>query len=402
VCRTTPRGPLHVVRILGRSRRWRAAAGAALMALGGREPDEAPGRWARVGGTRIVALLLLVAVLAVLARPVGLRGVALVTVADGLGLDVPRPFAPAVEQVPDVIGGVEVDRYAPSANGVSSADPAIVLVPGAAPAGRDDERVVAIATALARASRTVVVPELEVYGENLVPADIERLVNVAGALSRDHRPVVLAGLSFGGSLSLVAADDPRLADRVALVATFGAYADLAGVIQAVTTGVSLVDGEQIGWDPDPRAAEIVEEQLLGLLTRADREAVVAVLMKDRDAASLRSELQAVYDLLQDDDPERTMVHVDAAPEAVRDRIAEVSPARAAPALAVPIVALHTRDDPVIPYGELARLKVAYPRTEALTLATFDHVGLGDEDAGWWVTARDLWTTARFVHRVLGA
>ncbi len=35
------------------------------------------------------------------------------------------------------------------------------------------------------------------------------------------------------------------------------------------------------------------------------------------------------------------------------------------------------------------------------LATFDHVGLGDEDEGWWVTARDLWTTARFVHRVLG-
>jgi acetyl esterase/lipase len=372
------------------------------MALGGREPDEAPGGWAGVGGTRIVALLLLVALLAVLARPVSLRVVAVVTVAEGLGLEVPRPFAPAVERVPDVIGGVEVDRYAPSADGVSSADPAIVLVPGAVPAGRDDERVVAIATALARASGGVVVPELEVYGEELVPADIERLVEVAGALSRDHGPVVLAGLSFGGSLSLVAADDPRLVDRVALVATFGAYADLAGVVQAVTTGVSLVDGEQIGWDPDPRAAEIVEEQLLGLLTGADRELVVAVLVGRRDAASLRSELRAVYDLLEDDDPERTMAHVDAAPASVRGRIAEVSPARAAPDLVVPIVALHTRDDPVIPYGELARLEIVYAQTEALTLATFDHVGLGDEDEGWWVTVRDLWTTARFVHRVLGA
>jgi pimeloyl-ACP methyl ester carboxylesterase len=370
------------------------------MASEAREPDGAPAGWAGVGGTRIMTLLLLVVLLAVLARPVGLRVVALVTVAEGLGLDVPRPFAPAVGQVPDVIGGVEVDRYAPSADGVSSTDPPIVLVPGAAPAGRDDERVVAIATALARASRTVVVPELEVYGEDLVPADIERLVDVAGALSRDG-PVVLAGLSFGGSLSLVAADDPRLADRVALVATFGAYADLAGVVQAVTTGVSLVGGEQIGWDPDPRAAEVVEEQLLGLLTGADREVVVAVLAGARDAASLRSELRAVYDLLEDDDPERTMAHVDAAPEAVRVRVAEVSPVRAAPDLAVPIVALHARDDPVIPYGELARLEVAYAQTEALTLATFDHVGLGDEDEGWWVTARDLWTTARFVHRVLG-
>jgi pimeloyl-ACP methyl ester carboxylesterase len=377
------------------------------MGSGGREPADAPdssagagGPRIGVGGTRILALLLLVALLAVVARPVGLRGVALVTVADGLGLAVPRPFAPAVERVRDAVGGVEVDRYAPSAGG--TADPAIVLVPGASPAGRDDDRVVAIASALARASRTVVVPELEVYGEDLVPADIERLVEVAGALARDHGPVVLAGLSFGGSLSLLAAHDPRLVDRVALVATFGAYADLAGVIQAVSTGVSLVDGEQIGWDPDPRAAEIVEDQLLGLLSGADRAAVAAALEGDRDAASLRTELRAVHDLLEDHDPERTMAHLDAAPETVRDRIAEVSPARAAPDLTVPIVALHTRDDPVIPYGELARLEVAYAQTEALPLATFDHVGLADEDEAWWVRARDLWTTARFVHRILAA
>jgi pimeloyl-ACP methyl ester carboxylesterase len=372
------------------------------MALPNREPRGEPGAWAGISRTRIVALVLLVALLAAMSRPAILRVVALMTVAEALGLEVPRPFAPAVARVPDVVGGVEVDRYAPLDHGVASADQAIVLVPGATPAGRGDERVVAIATALARASRTVVVPELEVYGEDLVPADIERLVDVAGALSRDHGPVVLAGLSFGGSLSLVAAADPRLADRIALVATFGAYADLAGVVQAVTTGVSFVDGEQIGWDPDPRAAEVVEEQLLGLLTGAEREVVAAALAGEHDPDSLRPELRAVYDLLDDDDPGRTMTHVDASPKAVRDLIVEVSPTRAAPGLTVPIVAMHARDDPVIPYGELARLKLAYPQTEALTLVTFDHVGLGDDDAGWWVTFRDLWTTAGFVHRILAA
>jgi len=372
------------------------------MAWGGRELDGVPRGWARVRRIQLVALLLVVAMLALLARPVSLRAVSLLTVAEGLGLDVPRPFAPAVEQLPDVIGGVEVDRYAPEVNGASSADPAIVLVPGAAPAGRNDKRVVAIATALARASRMVVVPELAVYGEDLVPADIERLVAVAGALSRDHGRVVLAGLSFGGSLGLVAAADPRLADRVALVATFGAYADLAGVVQAVSTGMSLVEGAAIGWEPDPRAAGVVEEQLLGMLTGADRQLVVAVLAGASEAASLGSELRAVYDLLKDHDPEWTMTHVDAAPEAVRNRIAEVSPVRAAPELAVPIVAMHARDDPVIPYGELLRLQVAYAQTETLTLTTFDHVGFGDGDEGWWVTARDLWTTARFVHRILRA
>jgi pimeloyl-ACP methyl ester carboxylesterase len=370
------------------------------MARGDREQDDEPAAWAVVGGTRIVALLLLVAMLAVLARPVGFRVVALMTVAEGLGLDVPRPFAPAVERVRDVIGGVEADRYAPSVNGVSLDDRAIVLVPGAAPAGRDDDRVVAIAIALARASRTVVVPELEVYGEDLVPDDIERIVDVAGVLSRDHGPVVLAGLSFGGSLSLIAADDSRLAGRVALVATFGAYADLAGVIQAVTTGESVVDGERIGWDPDPRAAEVVEEQLLRLLEHDDREEVDAVLAGERDADELPPPLRSVVEILDEDDPARVMELLTRTPPEVQDRIAEVSPVTVAPDLQVPIVALHARDDPVIPYGELRRLERAYPDTDAITLITFDHVGPGD-DEGWWVAARDLWRTARFVDRVLG-
>jgi pimeloyl-ACP methyl ester carboxylesterase len=375
---------------------------AAAMSNGGRERDEAPAGWVWVGGTRLVALLLLVALLAVLARPVGLRVVALVTVAEGLGLDVPRPLAPVVDRVPDTIGGVEADRYARSVNGVSFDDPAIVLVPGAAPAGRGDDRVVAIATALARASRTVVVPELEVFGEVLVPDDVDRLVDVAGALSRDHGPVVLAGLSFGGSLSLVAADDPRLADRVALVATFGAYADLAGVVQAVTTGVSLVDGERIGWDPDPRAAEVVEAQLVGLLGGDDREEVEATLAGERSSADLAPPLRAVVEVLDEDDPARVVELLARTPPEVQDRIAEVSPVTVAPDLQVPIVALHARDDPVIPYGELVRLEAAYPQTRALTLATFDHVGLGDGDTSWWVTARDLWRTSRFVDLILAA
>jgi hypothetical protein len=147
---------------------------------------------------------------------------------------------------------------------------AILLVPGATPSGRDDRRVVAIAEALARADRVVVVPELEVYGEDLVPADVDRLVALTGALAASHGPVVIAGISFGASLGLVAAADPQVAGEVALVATFGAYADLAGVVQAATTGVSLVGDQRIPWDPHPRALDVVREQLLGLLDADDR------------------------------------------------------------------------------------------------------------------------------------
>ena len=349
---------------------------------------------------RLVVLVLLVAV-GLLARPVGQHLVAMATVAEGLGIDVPRPFAPTIHRERATIGDVEVDRYAPDGERTDTAQrPAIVLAPGATPAGRDDRRVVDIATAFARADRVVIVPELEVYGEDLVPADVERLVDITAVVAADHEAVVIAGLSFGGSLGLIAAGDPRLDGRVGLVATFGAYADLAGVIQAATTGVSLVGDQRIEWDPDPRAEDVVRDQVLALLPTGDRAAVTAALAGDHDAAALQPELRAVHELLTAENPGRTMPALDVAPEAVRERIAEVSPVRVAQDLEVEIVALHTVDDPVIPYGELVRLQAAYPQTQALTLTTFDHVGIGDDGQGWWVTVRDLWETARFVRRIL--
>jgi hypothetical protein len=363
----------------------------------GRSRDAAATRRRRLVGV-VVALLVAGGLVA---RPVGQQLVAVATVADGLGIEVPRPFAPTIHRERTTIGDVEADRYAPDGEHTDTVRrPAIVLAPGATPAGRDDRRVVAIATAFARADRVVIVPELEVYGEDLVPADVDRLVDITAVAAADHDAVVLAGLSFGGSLGLIAAADPRLDGRVGLVATFGAYADLAGVIQAATTGVSLVGDQRIAWEPDPRAEDLVRAQVLALLPPVDRAEVAAALAGDPDAAALQPELRAVHELLTAEDPSRTMSALEAAPEVVRERITQMSPVRVAPHLEVEIVALHTVDDPVIPYGELARLRATYPQTQALTLTTFDHVGLGDDEQGWWVTVRDLWETARFVRRIL--
>lgn len=356
------------------------------------------GRWSR---RRTVALVAVVVLLALVWSLSG-RFVALVVVADGLGFDPPRPFASEVERRVEQIGDVEVDRYEPQGDDRAAGDvPAILLVPGATPAGRDDSRVVDVATAIAAVGRTVVVPELEVYDEDLVPADIDRLVIVGSQLGRRHGAVSIAGLSFGGSLALVAAAEERLADHVALVATFGAYADLAGVAQAATTGVSLVDGERIPWDPDPRAADVVRDQVLGLLPADDARTVEQALAGDRPLDELRAELRAVHDFIVHDDPTRTEALVAAMPEVIRTRIEVVSPARLGADLEADVLALHARDDPVIPFGELRRLEVTFPQVDSRTLVTFDHVGI-DDDHGWWVTVRDLWTTSGFLHELLDA
>lgn len=354
--------------------------------------------------TRGLALVLLVVVVVAFAPPVWTRAVAFATVADGLDLPVPRPFAPEIERDVDDAGGVEVDRYGPAGwSDAAEPAPVVIVVPGATPSGRQDTRVVALSEAIARAGRVVVVPELEVYDETLVPADIDRIGRVVSVFAKDHGPVVLTGVSFGGSLSLVAAADDGVGDNVSLVATFGAYADLGGVVQAATTGVSLVDGDAFPWDGDPRAADVVRDQLLGLLEDDEAVAVAAAVDGEVDPETLSDDLRAVHDVLVNDDPVRTPELLGEAPDVVRDRIAEVSPAQAGSALEVPVLALHAVDDPVIPYGELARLGSVYPHADQVTLTTFDHVGVDDQvDPGWWVTVQDLWRATSFVSRILTA
>jgi hypothetical protein len=214
-----------------------------------------PGRPRLVRAVLAVGLALVVLLVAVAVVP-GLRAAAKApfVLADALGSPVPRPWAPSVQRYEDDVGGVTVDRYSPG-----DSAPPLLVVPGAAQDGRDDSRVVSLARSLARAGRDVVVPELTLYQQELDVDDVDRVVRVAQALCPPQGGLVLLGLSYGGSLALVAAADERLAGCLDLVATFGAYADLVGVVQAAATGTSVVGGERHPW----RAAdESIARQVL--------------------------------------------------------------------------------------------------------------------------------------------
>ncbi|MBW3578647.1 MAG: alpha/beta hydrolase [Actinobacteria bacterium] len=352
-------------------------------------------RWMmRIGAVAAAAVLVTVFV-----QPVRVRLVAAVTVAEALDVPVARPFAVSVERRPAVVGGVLGDLYDP---GTSA--PGVVLVPGATPAGADDARVVRLARALARSDRTVFVPVLALYRQELRPDDVDRIVLAAAALSGDDRgPVSLVGISFGGSLCLLAAADARLDGRLAQVATFGAYFDLIGVVQAATTGVSLVGGDRIAWDADPRAQDIVRDRLIQLLPRGQQRPARRALAGDVNPDHLLPSALAVYRVMTNEDPARTWPLAAELPATIRHRIAEVSPSSVAERLDVSIVALHAPDDPVVPFGELLRLGAAVPRAELITVDSFDHVDIDlASPGGWFAAVDDLWSAWRFATAILNS
>ena len=152
-----------------------------------------------------------------------------------------EPGARSVSYTSSAGDEVPADLYVPPESGPG---PALILVNGVEVTGRRHPVLVALAESFARAGFVVLAPEqLGNAAYRLVDRDPDALVAGFEFLSRqpevDPKRIAFVGVSTGGSLSLVAAADPRIADDVAFVATVGSYYSLATLLQAATTGDHL-------------------------------------------------------------------------------------------------------------------------------------------------------------------
>jgi pimeloyl-ACP methyl ester carboxylesterase len=356
-------------------------------------------RWRRLARGSGYALVVLGGLS--LLPPVQARAKAIAVLVEALGGSFPRPFAADVSRREVQIGGVTGDLYDPG-----GAAPAVVLVPGAAGRGRDDDRVIRVARALARARRVVFVPDLELFERRFEPVDVDRLVAATEALLADERVsggVSMLGFSYGGSFALLAAADPRISAQVEQVATFGAYFDMRGVVQALTTGVSLVDGNRYPWDPHPDAARIVRRQATRAVPQSQRVLLRQALDEEIDRSKLPLQARAVVDVLENEDPHRTFELVERLPAETRDLLERFSPATVAGRIETPVLALHSTDDPAVPYGEAVRLAGAMPRARLMTVSVFRHVDFQSASLSDWLSAGDdLFTVWRFVSAMISA
>lgn len=261
--------------------------------------------------------------------------------------------------------------------------PGLLLVAGVTPQGLRDPRLGRAGTALAGAGRTVFAPRLRLAERRLTDADVEDVGRAAvGLHAHPHvrGPLVGLGFSFGGSMLLLAAGHPRTAAHLDAVATFGAYGDLEGYLQALATGVSLVDGRRIPWRAShelrgefrQHVGRLLREGARHVLTTEEVEELVAAL-DGRGEPPPVPVARAVHRALTHHRPEETAEAVAALPPELREALVRFSPVRAVPRLSVPLLALHSMDDPVVPAGELERLALAYPQARTYRVRSFRHV-----------------------------
>ncbi len=240
--------------------------------------------------------------------------------------------------------------------------PGIVIVVGAAPLGRHDPQVVQLARALVRAGRAVLVPDLALRASALSSADLQRIAAAFDALAAlprvDPGRIGLLGVSWGGALAVVAASTAPLAAKVAFVATFGAFYDLADLAGAVVTGASVYHGQIVRWHTVPEAQALVRSALLSRLTPGQASAVQAALADPRALPTLPPAERAVVELLTNQDPARVARLAAGLPPSIQRVRQAFSPAFHVQGLRAPLLALHSTDDPAAPWTESALLVVA--------------------------------------------
>ena len=181
--------------------------------------------------------------------------------------------------------------------------------------------------------------------------------------------VGLIGVSVGGSLALLAAEDASLARRITIVAGIAPYSDLANTVRLATTGYTLENGRLLPYAAESFLPLVIARSLVGALpSSSDRSALLAQMLRLPDDAPnslalfrrLRPErldpsARALVELLANRDPSRFDRLYAALSPVLRASVERLSPLAGAARLRAPVEIASAPHDKYFPLGETRAL-----------------------------------------------
>ncbi|MGI8998778.1 MAG: dienelactone hydrolase family protein [Candidatus Limnocylindria bacterium] len=279
---------------------------------------------------------------------------------------------------------------------------AMLLVFGVNNLGRNHPAIERVADGLARTGVAVLVPDSQTLLEgHLEVGEIDGIVRAFQLLAArpevDRERMGIVGFSVGGSLSLLAAGDPRISGQVQWVNAFGAFDDASTYLAAVSAHAYRGDdGVAVPWTPTPLAREVYLRFMLdqvddagdrGLLDQAFSVLIKAAERPPPDT-ELRGSLETdagriVHDLLTAPSLGAAERSIDSLPAGELAFIDAISPGRHLDDLQADVHLMHETEDHHVPFVESRALASALEPSGLLAAHTefrlFDHVQPDDLD-----------------------
>jgi len=293
--------------------------------------------------------------------------------------------------------------------------PGMVVVHGVHYLGMDEPRLEAFASAMAACGLRVLTPELpDIKDYHIGAGSIASIGDTAEWMTREGggKPVGVMGLSFSGSLSLLAAAEPRYKQDIKFVVAVGSEGEMSRVANYYLTGKALrPSGVAEVLAPHEYGALVLEyESLQDFVPAPDRDAVRLVLRNHlyEDFAAERAALAKLTPMqrvearqLMDTTSAATRKMIAESDERHLAEMASVSPDGQLGRLATPVFLLHGEGDNIIPSAETQWLEKDVPPSEmeaSLISPVISHLDLDGKGPGF----RDQWRLVHFFAQVLHA
>ena len=303
---------------------------------------------------------------------------------------VARMLAGKVREEDAAVGGVPVSLFRPGRG--RGPWPAVVLFPGITRRGRAHPALRAIGRGLAAAGRLAIVAEPEglALGE-LTPTSVRQArAAVEAALTRPdvaHRHAALVGVSGGGTLALLTAADPDLAERVSIVLALAPLNNVSEAIRVITTGVYRDGDRLVPFASGDFFRLVIAKSVVACLPQADdRTALRSRLQSLDDYApepltclrkwprdGLGPPARAVVALLANNDPQRFDEFYTALPEELRAAVGLLSPITVAAQITAPVELVVARADKYIALADALSFSAMCPTARLTILESLTHV-----------------------------
>jgi acetyl esterase/lipase len=309
-------------------------------------------------------------------------------------------------------GAVRARMYTP----INHPDaPGMVVVHGVHYLGMDEPRLEAFASAMAGCGLRVLTPELpNIKDYHIGVSSIASIGDTTAwmAHASGDRPVGVMGLSFSGSLSLLAAAEPQYKRDIKFVVAVGSEDEMSRVANYYLTGRALrPSGDAEVLAPHEYGALVLEYENLGdFVPVQDRDAVRLVL-RDHLYEDFTAERAALAKLTPGQLAEAKQL-MDTTSPITRKMIAEsdarhlaamasVSPDGQLTHLSTPVFLLHGEGDNIIPSAETQWLEKDIPKEDmqaALISPVISHLDVDANGPGF----RDEWQLVHFFAKILHA
>ena len=256
----------------------------------------------------------------------------------------------------------------------------LLLLPGAAEEGKDDIRLVAFASALARVRFVVLVPDmvglkrLQVKSEDVqeMVAAVRKLTTVK---TETKTEIGICAFSYAVGPAVLAAITPEIRRQVSYIVAVGGYHSLPNVLRFATTGYFTENGEWRYLPPNEYGKWLfILSNLDRVIARHDREILRQIAWRKIDdpdvdvsclADSLGSEGAGILAFVTNSDPALTQELISCLPSLLRLEIDRLDLAnKDLSSLEAKLLLVHGIDDDIIPHTESMALARSVPAGKA--------------------------------------